>query len=87
MNNLRLPQTDSATFRGLITALQALITFSVGLILAIWQVPGVSKAATDFVWVNGPTTLAAIGIPLIIGTGIVSFLFNLLLRKGTVATY
>ena len=87
MNNLRLPNSDSATYRGLITALQSLITFFIGLLLAVWQVPGVSKVAMDFVWNNAPQTLVAFGIPLIVGTGIISFLYNLLFRKGSVSTY
>jgi hypothetical protein len=86
MNNLRLPQTDSATFRGLVTALQALFTFIVGFILAVWQVPGVPKVAEDFVWNNAPQTLISFGIPLILGTGIVSFLFNRFIRRN-VSTY
>lgn len=83
---IRTPQTDSATWKGLMTALQALITFVVGLILAIWQVPGVPKAIEDFVWNNGSTTLAAVGIPLVVGTGLTSFLINYFFRKN-VPTY
>ncbi len=87
MNNLRLPQKDSATFRGLITALQALVTFIIGLILAIWQVPGVPKAFLDFVWNNAPSLLFTLGISSSIGVGIISFLSNYFFRKGTVPTY
>ncbi len=87
MNNLRLPQTDSATTRGLVTALQAFITFLIGFSLAVWQVPGVPQAAQNFVWNNAPQTLVAFGLPLIVGTGITSFFFNLFFRKGSVSTY
>ncbi len=87
MNNLRLPQTDSATFRGLITALQTLITFIIWLVLAVLQVPGVPKAIVAFLVFNGPQTLLSFGVPLIVGTGLISFLSNYFFRKGTVSTY
>lgn len=83
---MRTPTTDSATFRGLMTALQALITFVIGLAFAIWQVPGVPVAIQNFVWNNGPLTLAAFGIPLILGTGVISFLINYFFRRN-IPTY
>lgn len=86
MNNVRLPKVDSAVFRGLITMYQAFLTFVIGFIVAILQVPGVPKAAMDYVWNQAPQTLLAMGIPLIIGTGLVSFLMNYLFRRN-VPTY
>jgi hypothetical protein len=87
MNNLRLPETDSAAFRGLVTALQTFITFLIGLLLTIFQVPGVSKAAGDYILFYGPNVLFSLGIPLVIGAGLVSFFYNFLFRRGMVSTY
>lgn len=86
MNNIRFPQIDSAVFRGLVTMYQAFLTFVLGFIVTILQVPGVTDAAKDYVWNQAPQTLFAMGIPLIIGTGIVSFIMNYLFRRN-VPTY
>lgn len=87
MNNLRTPNIDSATGKGLMTILQAFITFFIGLTMAIWSVPGVPKAIVDFVWNNGPSLLVTVGLPLAVGSGVVSFILNRLFRKGTVSAY
>lgn len=86
-NNVRPPTLNSATGRGLTTAVQALVSFIIGLILAIWQVPGVPKAVMDFVWNSGPTLLVTLGISTSLSVGIVSFLWNFFFRKSTVSTY
>ncbi len=83
---MRQPSIDSATWKAIMTLLQALLAFSVGLILAVWQVPGVPKAVMDFVWNNGPTVFLSVGLPLSLGAGIISFLINWLFRKG-IQTY
>lgn len=86
-SDVRPPTLNSATGRGLVTAAQVLVTFMIGLALAVWQVPGVPKAIEDFVWNNGPTLLAALGVSSAIGTGLISFLWNFIFRKSSVATY
>jgi hypothetical protein len=86
-NNVRPPTLNSATGRGLITIGQALITFLVGLILAVWKVPGVPQAVINFVLHNSLSLLLSFGISSSIGVGLVSFLWNFIFRKNTVTTY
>lgn len=86
MSKLPTPNIDSATGKGLMTALQVLITFIIGLLLAVWSVPGVPKAISDYVFNNAPGLLLSIGVPLTIGSGIISFLMNQLFRKS-ITTY
>lgn len=74
-------QKDSALWRGIITALQALITFVIGLIITIMNVPGVSDAVITYTQNHIGEVIVAFGIPMVFGTGIVSFLFNLWFRK------
>jgi hypothetical protein len=69
---------DSALIRGIRTTLQALLAFMVGLVLAVWQVPGVPEAVHTYISNNLPNTLLAFGLPLALGTGLVSFLWNVL---------
>lgn len=72
---------DSARGRGLRTGIQAalaaLLTFIIGLIMAVWKVPGVPVAVVDYVQGHLIEVLLAIGIP----SGLVSWVWNIL-RKG-----
>ncbi len=76
MNNLRLPSQDSATGRGIKTALQTVIGFTVtfftGLILAVWQVDGVPQVVLNYVQHNFIQVLLSIGIP----AGVAGFVWN-----------
>lgn len=69
---------DTALVRGVRTSIQAalatLLTFSVGCIFAVWNVPGVPDALLSYIYNNLPQCLMAIGLP----TGIVSFIWNVL---------
>jgi hypothetical protein len=69
---MRLPERDSATGKGIATAIQAMLGFIVGLILVIWAVPGVPEAVTDYVTNNLAQVLLTVGIP----SGLVGFLSN-----------
>ncbi|MGH2611572.1 MAG: hypothetical protein ACRDFB_00815, partial [Rhabdochlamydiaceae bacterium] len=78
MSKIPSPQKDSATWRGLITALQSFITFLIGLGLTVWNVPGTPQAVSHFVITQAPGVLFSVGILSAVGTGIVSFLVNYL---------
>ncbi len=78
MDNPRLPTTDSATGRGLKTAAQTgigtvLATAIFGLIVAIWQVPGVPEIVIR--WLEDNVLLLATTFGA--SSGIVAFIWNL----------
>lgn len=81
MADIKLPKQDSATGRGLKTAAQAMIGFTVGLVAVVWAVPGVPQAVLDYVQNNAIQVLLLVGVP----SGLTSFIWNLL-RKN-VKTY
>lgn len=70
---MRLPQTDSATGRAVKTAVQAIIGFMVGLIIAVWAVPGVPDAVWGYIQNNLLQVLLAVGLP----AGVTSLVWNL----------
>lgn len=82
---MNLPKQDSATGRGLKTAFQAfagtIITFLIGLWLAIKGVPGCDKAVLDFLQPYVIYLAGGIGI----SSGTISFFMNFF-RKN-VANY
>ncbi len=86
MNNTRLPATDSVTYKGLMTALQALIAFLVGLVITVFNVPGVPQAIISFTVNHLPDVLFSVGVPIIVGSGATSFIINYLFRKN-IPTY
>ena len=65
---------DSATDRGIKTAVQAMLGFLAGLAMAIWAVPGVPHAVISYIEANIPQMLLIIGVP----SGLVSFGWNFL---------
>lgn len=75
------PQIDSPTTKAVKTGLQALFTFLVGLVVTIYQVPGVPDAIVKFVYGNLATTLLGVGVPFVIGSGIASLIQNLWMNK------
>lgn len=72
---------DSAVSRGIKTALQALITFVIGLIIVVANVPGVTDAIVTYTKDHALEVVVAFGVPLSVGTGLTSFLYNWLWRK------
>lgn len=87
MDNLRLPEQDSATRRGLKTSAQAFIgTFLVipisNLIIKLWAIPGVPEVVQA--WMMDYFVLIATSLG--ISSGLVAFVWNVLLRKD-VKTY
>lgn len=73
---MKLPSQDSATGRGLKTALQAVITFIVGLAIVVWKVPGVPQAIFQYASANLVQVVTMIGLPMAVGTGLTSFVWN-----------
>lgn len=73
---MKLPNQDSATGRGVKTAVQAfisaLIVFSTGFIGVIQSVPGCSEAVVGFLQDNAVQYALLLGIP----AGIVAFVMN-----------
>ena len=78
---LRLPDKDTSTWRGLITAAQgfvaALPALAVGLWTATTAVPGCSEAIVNFIKDNIVLIAGGFGV----SSGAVSFLFNVFVRK------
>lgn len=72
-----LPSQDSATGRGLKTALQSVIGLVVGLAVTVWAVPGVPDAIIHYVQKNLWEIALMVGVP----SGITSFVWNYF-RKG-----
>lgn len=72
---------DTATGRGIRTAIQALIGFVIGLIIAVWTVPGVQQVVSDYLLQNLLGLTMVVGIPTGIASGLVGFLWNVFLRK------
>lgn len=68
---------DSAKGRGFRTFLQAIIGFVVGLVVAVWSVPGVADVAVEYVTKNLTNTLVLVGLPTV-ATGVVSWLWNVI---------
>lgn len=67
--------SDTAKGRGVRTGIQALIGFVVGLIAAVWAVPGVAEAAWTYVTANLTNVLVLVGLPSV-ATGVVSWIWN-----------
>lgn len=87
MSNLRLPAPNSNVHRSLITFFSTFLAWIFGLMLALWQVPGVPKTFMDYVWNNSPSLLLLLGVPVAVIPGVVNFLLNLLFRSDTVPMY
>ncbi len=83
---MELPKQDSATGRGLKTIVQTMVGFTVGLGIAIWQVPGVPDVIMNYLQANFLQVFLTIGVPVALSSGVTSFLWNLILRKS-VTTY
>lgn len=68
-----MPQQDSAVYRAILTFLEAILGFMVGLIVVVWQVPEVPHVVIMYVLNNLPQVLLLVGIP----SGLSSLLLNL----------
>ena len=60
---MRLPEQDSATGRGIKTAIQATIGFLFGLVVVVWNVPGVPDAIIEYTEKNWMQIALAGGVP------------------------
>ena len=70
---MRLPTEDSAAGRGIKTAAQAIIGFFVGLVVVVWNVPGVPDAIVEYTKDHLGEILLLVGVP----AGIISTVWNL----------
>lgn len=69
---MRLPSQDSSTGRALKTAVQAVIGFAIGLLIVVWNVPGVPYAVQNYIQGHIVEVLLAIGLP----AGLTSLVWN-----------
>lgn len=67
-----LPTKDSATSRGIKTAVQAIIGLIVGLLVTVWAVPGVPHVVINYIQSNFIQVLLSVGIP----SGLASWIWN-----------
>lgn len=74
MANSTTPSSDTALVRGVRTTIQTFIGAFVGLLAAVWAVPGVPEAVTSYLSNNLVPLLLVVGIP----AGVTSFVWNLL---------
>ena len=75
MDNIRLPEKNTATRNSIEVALKALVGFVSGLVVVIWAVPGVQEAVVDYVTKNWMQVALAVGIPSAF-TGLINFWFD-----------
>lgn len=68
----KLLKGDTAVWRGVRTAVQAVIAFVAGLVATVWAVPGVPEAVTNYVGNN----LAQLAVGFGVSTGVVAFVWN-----------
>lgn len=76
MSDVKLPSQDSATGRGIKTAIQAICGFVIGLIIVVYKVPGVPEAVISYLQNNLFTVLLQIGVPTALSSGFVAFVWN-----------
>jgi len=74
---MKLLTNDSAGARGVRTSLQALVGFFIGLILVIWNTPGVPQNIQNYLQPYELQLLMLIGIPTVFGSGFIAFLLHL----------
>ena len=75
---MKLPSVDSATGRAIRAACFALFSFFIGLVVAVYNVPGVPEAVSSYLQSHIDELFLAVGIPVALGTGAMSFVFNYL---------
>lgn len=63
---------DTALIRGVRTAIQAVIGFVTGLVVVVWNVPGVPEAVVSYTSNNIVQLAAAFGI----SSGLAAFVWN-----------
>jgi small basic protein len=74
---MRLPSQDSSTGRAIKTMAQAIVGFIIGLVVVVWNVPGVPDAIKAYTQVHLVDALLTIGVPIAVSTGAFAFVWNL----------
>lgn len=69
-----LPEKDSAVWRAIMTFLQTLAGFIIGLIITVWNVPHVPEAIVAYVSNNLGTFMVVVGLP----AGFASLIINII---------
>lgn len=70
----KLLKGDTAVWRGVRTAIQAVVGFFVGLIATVWAVPGVPEAVNNYVSGHIVQLAVAFGV----SSGVAAFIWNAL---------
>lgn len=70
----KLLKGDTAVWRGVRTAVQAIIGFVTGLLATVWAVPGVPQAVNSYL--SGHVVQLAVGFGL--SSGVAAFIWNAL---------
>ena len=71
---MRLPNQDSATGRGVKTAVQTIVGLLLGLGVVVWGVDGVPQAIQNYLQDHLVEVLLVVGVP----SGLTSFVWNYL---------
>lgn len=53
------------------------VTFFLGIVFILWQLPLIPPLLLDFVWENFNLVILWVGLPLILGAGALIFVWNL----------
>jgi len=75
---MNLPKQDSSTGRAIKTAVQAIVGFVVGLVVVVWNVPGVPHAVVSYTQTHLVDVVIAVGVPTALASGLTSFFWNFL---------
>lgn len=76
MDNVRLPEKNTATRNSFEVFLKAGAGFIFGLFAAIWAVPGVPDAITQYLLDNWMQVALTVGLPSALGTGLVNLILD-----------
>lgn len=73
---MRFPDKNTAVRNSIEVFLKACAGFIIGLIAAIWAVPGVPEAVTAYVRDNWMQVAVTVGLPTALSTGLVNLFFD-----------
>lgn len=80
---MNLLTNNTATYKGVRTSLQAFIAFVVGLILVIWNTPGVPQNVEAYLRPYEVNVLVWIGIPTVFVSGLIAYVGGKIAEKQT----
>lgn len=71
---MNLLTNNTASYKGVRTSLQAFAAFVVGLILVIWNTPGVPQNVTNYIRPYEMSFLLWLGVPTVFVSGLIAYI-------------